>query len=167
MTHFRGLLQKNNNIFARAKKRLKMADISMFATKDKADEGVIFPVVLEGMKLPMAVKLYGDDSDVVHEYNKERLRNLKVGKNGAEIDEEMMEELLDSNENILIRIGGVYSYDLKKKEVVDEPLILFGKELKCDRKSYSFLVEKIPAFKDFVLEKSQERKNFLDGGKKD
>lgn len=144
-----------------------MADITQFATKEKADEGVIFPVVIRGKKLPMAILIYGDDSDVVREYNRERLRKVKIGANGAEIDEETMEELLDSNDNVLIRIGGMWSYDLKNCEVKkEEELKLFDKVIKCDKKSYNFVLEKIPAIKDFVLEKSNERTNFLEGGKK-
>lgn len=150
------------------RKEVKMADISMFATKDKADEGVIFPVVLDGKRLPMAVRIYGDDSDKVHEYNKQKLRKLKIGKDGAEMDEETMEELLDSNENIIVRLGGVYTYDWDKMEVVEkEPVTLFGKTLKNDVKSYNFLIEKIPAMKDFVLKRANTRSNFLDEGKKD
>lgn len=140
-----------------------MADISGFATKDRADEGVIFPVVLNKKKLPMAIKIYGDDSDVVQEYNKEKLRKMNFGKNGElELDADTLEDLLDSDESVLVRIGGMWSYDLKKESVDEnDPLILDGKTIECNKKSYSYVLKKVPALKEFVIEKAKERSNFL------
>lgn len=144
-----------------------MADISMFATKDNADNGVLFPVVIDGTKMPIAIKIYGDDSDVVHNYNTKRLKKLKIGSTGINVDEDTLEEFLDSNENVIIRIAGVYSYDWEKGETTDEPIVLNGKTIECNKKSYEYLLEKIPSIKDFVLKKSGTRSNFLDSGKKD
>ncbi len=141
-----------------------MADLSEFATKDNADEGRWFPVKVCGKKLPVALLIYGDDSDTVREYTKRKLRKLKIGKSGStDIDEDTLEELMDSNENVTCRIGGIVSWDWKKdREVKDDPVVLFGRELKNDMSSYNFLVDKLPAIKDFVLEKSNDRNNFLD-----
>ena len=140
-----------------------MTDLSAFATQEKAEEGVWFPVKLYGKKLPLAICLYGDDSDVVLRYNRDRLRKMKVGKNGStELDSETLEELLDTaDDNVIVRIAGISAYDLKKNENIDEPLVLFEKTLGNDAKSYRFLIEKIPALKQFILEKSGERTNFL------
>jgi len=144
-----------------------MANLNCFATKENADSGVWFPVKLDGVKLPMALLIYGDDSDVVNEYNRDRLRKIKIGKNGTDIDEDTLEELLDNqDEGILVRIGGVSCYDWKKDERTEEPLELFDKQIKCDKKSYRFLIEQIPALKNFIMEKSNERSNFLSEGKK-
>lgn len=141
-----------------------MADLSEFATKDNADEGKWFPVKVCGKKLPVALLIYGDDSDKVREYTKKKLRKLKIGKNGnADIDEDTLEELMDSNENITCRIGGIVTWDWKKdKSVPDEKVELFGRELKNDVQSFNYLVDKLPAIKEFVLEKSNDRTNFLD-----
>lgn len=140
-----------------------MADLTSFATQDKANEGEWFPVKLYGKKVPLAVLIYGDDSDVVANYNREKLRKIKIGQDGkASLDDDELDELLDSaDDNVVVRIGGVSSYDWKKKERTDEPVVLFGKTLKNDVSSYRFLIEKIPAIKSFITEKSNERTNFL------
>ena len=70
---------------------------------------------------------------------------------------------MDSNENITCRIGGIVAWDWKKdKSVPDEKVELFGRELKNDVQSFNYLVDKLPAIKEFVLEKSNDRTNFLD-----
>ena len=147
-----------------------MADLSAFATKDNADEGVVIPVKIDGMKLPIALKIYGDDSDVVKDYERAKIRKLKIGMNGkTDIDEEDIDELLESqDEAVLIRIGGLWSYDWKK-EAVDEsdPVKLGVHTLGCDKKSYKLLIANLPAIKDWVMEKSKDRTNFLSAGKKD
>lgn len=144
-----------------------MADLSAFATKDNAEEGVILPVKIDGMKLPIALKIYGSDSDVVRQYEREKLRKLGIGKNGKnEIDEDEFEELLESDEGVIVRIGGIYAYDWKKKTTIEEPTVLNGKTLGCDKKSYEYLIENLPALKDWVMERSNDRSNFLSAGKK-
>ena len=144
-----------------------MADLSAFATKDNADDGVVFPVKIDGMKLPIALKIYGDDSDIVKQYDRARLRKMDFDKDGK-LNKEVMEDLLDSaDDSIIVRIGGLWSYDWKK-EAVDEsdPVILNGQTLGCDKKSYRLLIENLPAIKEFVTEKSKDRTNFLSAGKK-
>lgn len=144
-----------------------MADLSAFATKDNAEEGVILPVKIDGMKLPIALKIYGSDSDVVRQYEREKIRKLGIGKNGKnEIDEDEFEELLESDEGVIVRIGGIYAYDWKKKTTIEEPTVLNGKTLGCDKKSYEYLIENLPALKDWVMERSNNRSNFLSAGKK-
>ena len=146
-----------------------MADLSAFATKEMADEGVIIPVKLGGNKLPLAIKVYGSDSDVVKQYERAKIRKLGIGKkNKKELDEDDIEELLDDqDEAVLVRIGGIYSYDWKKKTVVEnDPVILFGKTLGNDHSSYAYLAEKMPAIKEWILEHSNDRENFLSAGKK-
>ena len=144
-----------------------MADLSAFATKDNADEGVVFPVKIDGRKIPIALKIYGDDSDVVKTYERNRLRKMEFGKDGK-LDKEVMEELLDSaDDSIIIRIGGLWSYDWDKQKVDElDPVILKGQTLGCDKKSYKMLIENLPAIKEFVTEKAKDRSNFLSEGKK-
>lgn len=144
-----------------------MADLSCYATKEKADEGIWCPVRIDGDKIPLAVKVYGSDSDTVKDYERAKIR--KIGKNmkGNKIDEDAIDEMLDSQDtDVLIRIAEISSYDWKKKENTDEAIILNGRTVENDKKSYAFLLENFPALKDFILEKSNERANFLSNGKK-
>ena len=146
-----------------------MADLSGFATKKEADEGVILPVKIKGKKLPIAIKLFGGDSDVVKEYERSKIRKLGFGKKGkTELDDDAIDELLDSQDDaVLVRIGGVYSYDWEKEEIVkNDPIELFGRVIENDKASYKFLIENIPAIKDWVTENSNDRDNFLSKGKK-
>lgn len=141
-----------------------MADLSCFATKKNADEGKWFPVKINGVKFPVALLIYGSDSDVVQEYERQRIRELGFGKlKNKDIDEDTFDELLEGrDEGVYIRVGGISSYDWKKKVNIDEPVILYGKEIKSDKKSIQFLCESIPDIKDFITEKSNVRANFLD-----
>ena len=145
-----------------------MADLSCFNTKDNADEGVIIPVKIDGQKLPLALKIYGSDSDVVQEYEKQKIRKLGLGKKGKnEISEDDIDELLEHQDDaVIIRIGGIYDYDWKKKTVTNEDTVIDGKVLKNDKESYALLIDKIPALKDWVMKESNERGNFLSEGKK-
>ncbi len=146
-----------------------MADLSCFATKEKADEGVIIPVKIDGNKLPIALKIYGSDSDVVKQFERNKIRKLGIGKKGKkELDEDDIEEPLDDHdEGIIFRICCIYSYDWKKKSVVEnDPVVLFGKTLGNDHASYAYLVENMPALKEWITEKSNDRENFLSAGKK-
>ena len=145
-----------------------MADLTAFATKDNADEGVVLPVRLNGTKIPLALRIYGSDSDTVIEYERSKIRKLGIGRKGKkDLDDDDIEELLENqDEAVVIRIGGIYSYDWKKKTTIDEPVILFDQTLKCDKESYKYLVDKMPAIKDWVMEQSNDRSNFLSAGKK-
>lgn len=145
-----------------------MADLSCFATKENADEGIVVPVKIDGVKIPLALKIFGSDSDVVRDYERSRIRKLGLGKKGkSDLDEDDIEELLDDEEGVLCRIGGLWSYDWKKRTVVkDDPVILDGKTLSCDKDSYEYLIEKMPAIKDWVRTQSNDRSNFLSAGKK-
>ena len=141
-----------------------MADLSAFATKDKADEGVILPVKIKGTKVPLAIKVYGSDSDVVIEHDKQKLRKLGIGRKGkTELNEDDLEELFDKqDEDYVIRIGGIYSYDWEKGKVVEnDPVELFGKVLTNDVESYRFLLEKMPSLKEWIKGQSDDRDNFL------
>ena len=144
-------------------------DLSGFATKKNADEGIILPVKINGTKIPLALKIFGSDSDVVIEYERNKIRKLGLGRKGkSELDDDDIEELLENqDEAVVIRIDGIYAYDWKKKTVIEgEPVKLFDKVLTNDRKSYEYLVEKMPSIKDWVMENSNDRSNFLSAGKK-
>ena len=148
-----------------------MADLSAFATKDSADEGVILPVRINGLKLPIAIKVYGSDSDVVKEFDRAKVRKLmktaKKNNNKGFDDDEIDEMLDDQDEGVILRIGGVYAYDWKKKKVVEgEETKIDGRVIGNDHDSYEYLLEKIPALKEWIKENSDDRDNFLSAGKK-
>lgn len=142
-------------------------DIGNLATKDNADEGVWFQLVLYGKKQNLDVKIIGADSDVVQQFQREQIRKMKsTFKNGnasiEDIDDDTFDELFDtSDENVLIRMNG-----LRVHNKPEEPLELNGTALGNDRKSYEIAIENIPAIKKFVLDKSNDRLNFLSAGKK-
>lgn len=135
-----------------------MANLDCLVTKENADDGVWFRVVLYGKEQPFSVKLLGSDSDVVINYAKEKLRKLKNKKTD---EDESLEVLFDTkDEDVLIRICELRTED-------GEPIVIGDREIKNTKEDYRFLIEKIPAIKEFVLEKSNERKNFLLQKKKD
>lgn len=141
-----------------------MADLSCFATKKNADEGKWFPVKIKGVKFPISLLIYGSDSDIVQDYEKQRLRKIGIGGiANKQIDEEALEELIESkDEGLIIRVGGISSYDWKKKENINEPITIGDREIRGDKGSIAFLIENIPDIKDFISEKSNTRSNFLD-----
>ena len=145
-----------------------MADLSCFTTKDRAEEGVIVPVKIDGVKFPVALKVYGSDSDVVRDYENSKIRKIRFGKDGKDgLDEDDIVEILEDEEGVLCRIGGIYAYDWRKKKVVEgEDTIIDGVVLKNDRKSYEFLIDKMPAIKDWIVRTSNERSNFFAERKK-
>lgn len=140
-----------------------MADLSAFATKDNAEEGIIFPVKINGIKFPIAIKIFGSDSDAVKLYERKAIKKLKIGKDNSDgVDGDELVDLLDSNEGVLVRIGGIWSYDWEEGSIVeDDPVTLGDKTIGNDKKSYEFLLEKVPALKDWIIEKSNKRENFL------
>ncbi len=142
-------------------------DIGNLVTQDNANEGKWFQLVLYGRKQPVDIKILGEDSDEVQQYLREKFRKVKSaykgnGKDFSDIDDDTLEELLDSAiDDTVIRISGVRTHG---KE--DEPVTIDGRVIKDDDDSYRYLVEKIPNIKDFVLTKSKERTNFLADKKK-
>ena len=142
-----------------------MADLSSFANKQKSDEGVIFPVSLNGVKLPIAIKVYGNNSDVVKQYTNERLRKLRISQNGVDFDEEALTEMLDSNDSVTVRMGGVYAYDWDKGEVIEnEAVTLNNRTIKNDKASYNYLLDQIEDLGDWVIKKSKSKSDFLANG---
>lgn len=142
-------------------------NIGNLVTQDNANEGVWFQVILYGRKQNFDIKIIGADSDTVQEYQREQARKMKSTFKGGkssidDIDDDTFEELLDStDDNVLIRINGLRTHNKH-----DEPLTIDNVTLGNDKKSYSLILEKIPALKEFVLKKSNERLNFLSDGKK-
>lgn len=137
-------------------------NIENLVTQDNANEGVWFQAVLYGRKQNFDVKIIGADSDTVQQYQREQARKMKTtlksGKSSIEeLDDETFDELLDStDDNIVIRMNGLRTHNKH-----EEPLTIGDVTLGNDKKSYSLILEKIPALKEFVLKKSNERLNFL------
>jgi hypothetical protein len=135
--------------------------LDTFSTKDNADSGVWKDLVLYGKKTGVEICILGNDSDVVQKFNREQVKKIRISAGKTELDDEAVDSVLDSSDDgVLVRITGIRS----KKP--DDPLVLLGKTIGNDETSLRFLIEKIPAVKDFVLKVSNERTNFLSERKK-
>jgi hypothetical protein len=135
-------------------------DLSSLSTQDNAEAGVWKELSLPyAKKTGVELKILGADSDAVQKYNREQLKKIRlVAKDGEKIDDEALDAIVDSSdEGVLVRIGGIRS------KAPDDPVILFDRTLADDKKSYQFLIEKIPAAKEFILKVSGDRSNFLSG----
>ena len=146
-------------------------NLDQFVTQDNADAGVWTPVTLYGKPADFDLLILGDDSDAVQQFSRKALKKLKraVGKgNQIELDDETIDELASDtgDEAVLVRIAGIRGWSVERngsKETArkPEPVMLGNVELKNDTASYKLLIAKIPAVKNFVLEVSRDRTNFL------
>ncbi len=147
-------------------------EIGNLITQEVADEGKWFGVILYGKKQPFAIKIYGSDSDRLQKFQREQFKKLQENRKDLdEMSDEVIEQVLESNiDSVIVRIGGLKSIKWNKFgegfEFIDEPVTMNGKTLKDDEASFRELIDKIPAVKDFVNKKSNERTNFLADGKK-
>jgi hypothetical protein len=131
-------------------------NLDQFSTKDSADSGVWTELVLYNKKTGVEICILGNDSDAVQKFNREQMKKIRISTGKTELDEDAVEAVLDSGDDgVLVRIAGIRS----KKP--DDPVVLLGKTIGNDEASMRFLIEKIPAIKDFVLKYSGERTNFL------
>jgi hypothetical protein len=131
-------------------------DISQYSTKDNADSGVWADLILYGKKTGIEICIRGNDSDAVQKFNREQLKKIRISAGKTELDDESVDSMLDSSDDgILVRIAGIRS------RKPDDPIVLLGKTIGGDEASLRFLIEKIPAVKEFVLKVSNERTNFL------
>jgi hypothetical protein len=153
-------------------------NISNFATRDNSEQGQWLQVIVNGIKMPFDLKILGTDSDAVQKYNRQRLRSGVFGKVQAGKFDEMTDEdyeTLDdhSDEAVLVRLVDIRGYkyapeDKKQRLPIGyEDVNLFDHTIKATgneketRENFKFLIYHIPAIKDFVLEKSRQRENFL------
>jgi len=148
-------------------------DLNKLVTQENSDAGVWFPVDLYGKPADFDLLILGDDSDIIQQYSRQKVKKIKnlvpKNKNGkvAEIDDEAIDELLESgDEDVIIRIAGIRGWNVERKGLKiiskqEEPVTLNGVELKNDKESFKLLVSKIPEIKEFVLSKARDRTNFL------
>jgi hypothetical protein len=139
-------------------------DLSSLSTQDNAEAGVWKELSLPyAKKTGVEIKILGADSDAVQKYNREQLKKIRLtARDGDKIDDEALDAIVDSSdEGVLVRIGGIRS-----KAPDDPVIILFDRTLGNNKESYQFLIEKIPAAKDFILKISGDRTNFLSVQKK-
>lgn len=143
-------------------------DLSNLVTSENEKEGKWFQVEVYGKKQDFALKLLGNDSDEVIHFQRSQLRNLNMLKKDAdELTEVELNEILELSEDAIItKIVGISSIKTKGRfnsefELIDEPVTIGDVELKNDKKSYKLLLEKVPAIKDFILSKTNDRQNFL------
>lgn len=138
-------------------------DIGNLVSQENANEGVWFQAVVYGKKQQFDMKILGSDSDKVKEFEREQFRKLNLSKKNIKnetFSDDVIDDVLDSiDEKAIIRIAGIRSRD-------KDPLAINGIELKSDKASYSLLLKKIPELKDFIMDKSEERTNFLSDRKK-
>jgi hypothetical protein len=144
-------------------------DLTEYATQENAEAGIWSRVELYGKKADFELRILGIDSDAVQKFNRAQMKKIRLNTGKAELDDETLDSVLESNDKgVIIRIAGIrgLQFDKKHKEILGyEPVTLEGKELKDDKQSYQFLIEKIPAVKDFVLKVSGDRVNFTQGKK--
>lgn len=132
-------------------------DLGKLSTLNSSNEGVWVQVELYGEKQDFELCILGEDSDKVFEFTKNKLKKLRKNVKGGELDldDEAMENILDTaNEDVVVRLNGIRSLD-------GTDVTLNGKTLKNDEKSYTMLVENIPAIKEFITGISKDRTNFL------
>jgi hypothetical protein len=144
-------------------------DISGLVTQDKAESGEWFRVNIYNQNQDFELKILGIDSDAVQKFNRKQMKKVRINAGKAELSDEIIDDVMDSSDEwIIIRMAGIRGLQFNKnhKEIIGyEPVILEGRELKSDKESYQFLIEKIPAIKNFVLKISEDRTNFLSGKK--
>jgi hypothetical protein len=142
-------------------------NIDSLVTQDNAETGVWARVELYGRKQDFELCILGGDSDAVQKHARVQMKKLRLNTGKTTLDEETIDDVLELSDNgVLVRIAGIrgLQFDKKHKEILGyEPVILEDRELKNDRESYQFLVERIPAIKEFVLKISGDRTNFLSG----
>jgi hypothetical protein len=153
------------------KKDDEITDLAEICSKEKADEGIWKQAIICGKKKNFEVKIFGDDSDVVREYNNQKMRKQmeKINisrKDGVDInlDEDSIDDLLENTiEPSLIRFGGI-------RQVGGKSLTYNGKEFPAEKteeseKLYKGLLNGSPALREFILASAKNRADFLSTGK--
>ena len=148
-------------------------ELDNLVTQEKANSGEWFPAVLYGRPADFDLRILGDDSDTVQQYNRQAMKKLKgvmskSSKSGeVDLDDEAIDEIADSGDDAVVaRIAGIRGWKAERRgsKIMSrepEPVTLNGVELKNDAESYRLLIQKIPAVKDFVLKIARDRTNFL------
>lgn len=145
---------------------IQIADLSELCSKKQQNEGMWFQMATNGVKWDVDVLVYGNDSDIVQEYErekmKERVKNINFNnKKNIEIDDSTVDEVFaEAVDSVLIRIGGI------RKHSTQEALNFNGNVLPIEKNDssealYRALLEGSPDISDFVLAKSKEREDFL------
>lgn len=142
-------------------------DLSELVTSDNAENGVWTQAVIYGKKQNFEICILGADADAVILYNREKekeaqklVSTLFTSKKTEESIKETAKDIKKERaEDAVVRICGLRSLD-------NEPLMLQGTELKCDKSSYRLLCTKIPDVIPFVVNFSNARLNFLSQKKK-
>lgn len=153
---------------------IEIGDLSELCSKAKQDEGIWFQMeTSDGRKWDIDVLVFGNDSDKVQLYErekmKERMKRINVNtkrRNNIELDDETVDNVFDEQiEGTLIRFGGI------KKHSDGAALKMNGQEFPIvkddsNEELYKSLLEGSPDIAEFVLQMSKERSDFLSAGKK-
>ena len=147
-------------------------DLSELCTGTAENEGVWIPVELYGREVNLKALIYGEISDSVQKYQKDKLRkqmkrlNVKQKKGRLDFDDEGLEEVVndDGIETALVRLGGLSKLD-------GSPLKFNGKDVPVtkDKESeeiYAGILRGMPELSDFIMREAKERENFLPQKKK-
>jgi hypothetical protein len=136
-------------------------NLDLLATKDNADTGVWTELVLYGEKTGVEICVRGNDSDAVQKYNREQMKKIRKSSGKTALDDEAIDTVLEIGDSgVLVRIAGIRSKE------PDDPIVLMGRTIGDDEASLRFLIEKIPAIKDFVVKFAGDQTHFLAQGKK-
>lgn len=136
-------------------------ELDQFVTQDNAENGIWREVVLYGKVCGFELCILGSDSDAVQKFNRKQMKELRRSSGKQELDDEAVDVVLSlGTEDAVVRIVGI------RGKTKGETITLAGKTIGNDRESYLFLINKIPQIKNFVMEVSGNRTNFLPERKK-
>jgi hypothetical protein len=142
-------------------------DLSELCTASQEKNGVWVPVELYGRSMNIKALVYGETSDAVQKFQKEKLRkqmkNLNMKQRGGRLDfdEDGLEEVVsdDGVDTALIRLGGLARKD-------GTALKFDGKEVPVEKNEasediYSGLLRGMPELADFIMRVAKDREYFL------
>lgn len=154
---------------------IEISDLSELCSKKQQEEGLWFQMeTSDGRKWDIDVLVYGNDSDKVQMYErekmKERVKKMNIGntrkRGNIELDDDTVEDVFnDALESVCVRFGGI------KKHSTGEALKFNGNEIPIIKDDgcedlYTALLEGSPDIADFVSAMAKERTDFLVAGKK-
>ncbi|MBR6079925.1 MAG: hypothetical protein IKP60_07200 [Treponema sp.] len=148
-------------------------DLSELCTATQETDGVWVAVELYGRKYNLRALVYGETSDSVQKFQRNKLRkqmkNLNIRSRGGkvDIDDDGIEDVVndDGIDAALVRLGGLSRLD-------GSPLKFGGKNVPVTREGesvddiYRGILRGTPELSDFILKVARDRAYFLPERKK-